>query len=287
MKEWFNRMFCSQEQLGDKILSVVIGLFTIGLVLYIFSALLFLLVNILLYILEFIERKYRFSFHTLEHILSLFAEWLIQVVRKPYKLIPGRNILYVFISKSRLESLWDIFIGISIPLVVALIWLFSKSGPVNDYLLITKSTSTNGQITKVELDFEEVETNDGRSVDVAYFYGYEYNFKLPSGKVIKGFGNESRDLANDILDQEVPFDVKIEYLAGDPQVSRVKGMASNDTTVLQWIRHRMIFQSFIFLFVCYLGYTSIRSGFKAYSDRKNNDTGSAINIFFFITIFVF
>lgn len=276
MKEWFNRMFFSQAYLGDKIFSIVIGLFILGFVLYLFFSWLLFLVNILLYILEFMERKYRFTFYRLEHILSLFAEWLIRIVRKPYKLIPGRNIFYVFISKSRLELIGDIIIGISIPLVVALIWLFSKAGPINDYLLITKSTTTNGHITKVELDFEEVETNDGRSVDIAYFYSFEYNFKLPNGRVIKGYGTEFRDLGNNLLDKEVPFSVKIQYLAEDPQVSRVKGMASNDTTVLQWFRHRMIVQSIIFLFVCYLGYTGIRSGFRAYSNRKRNETGSSV-----------
>lgn len=275
MKEWFNRMFFSVEPLGDKILSILIGIFAIVFVLGWAFVLLFFVLNSILDFVKWINRKLGYSNYALEDKLDLISERMEKVVRSPLKLIPDSVDSFFYYNKMKLRFFKSIGIGISIPIIAILIWLVSSSSPINDFWLITKSTIAKGYIIKAEEGTEVVESNEGRSSEVVYFYDYEYRFTLPSGKTMNAYGSEAGELPENLMNLENPYQVEVEYLADNPKVARVKGMVGNDTTVLQWIRHRIIIQTIIFLLFCYWGYSIIRDGLKEYSTVRNKVTTDA------------
>lgn len=275
MKEWFNRMFLSDELLGDKILSILIGIFAIVFVLGWAFILLFFGLHSILDFIKWINRKLGYSNYALEDKLDSISERMGKVFRLPLKLIPNSVYSFFYYNQTKIRFFKSIAIGISIPIIAFLVYLFSSSSPINDFWLITKSTTAIGYITKAEAGTDVVETNDGRSSKEVYFYNYDYSFTLPSGTIVNAYGSEAGELPENLVNLENPYQVEVEYLADNPKVARVKGMDSNDTTVLQWIRRRMFIQTIIFLFLCYWGYAIIRDGLKEYSTARNKATTDA------------
>lgn len=275
MKEWFNRSFFSDEPLGDKILSILIGIFAILFVVGWAIVLLFFVFNSILDFIKWINRKLGYSNYALEDKIDSIVESIGKVFRLPLKLIPDSVDSFFYYNKTKLKVFKSILLGISIPLIAFLIWLVSSSSPINDLLLITKNTTAKGYIVKAQEETDVVETNDGRTSNLVYFYGYDYNFTLTNGKTINAWGSEPGELPEYLMNLETPYQVEVEYLAENPKVSRIKGMDSNDTSVLQWIRHKMVIQAIVFFFFCYWGYTIIREGVKEYSSARNKVTTDA------------
>lgn len=148
MRDWFNDTFFTDEPLGDKILSVLIGVFAI---LFVVGWAIILLWFVLISILDFIKwinRKLGYSNYALEDKIDSIAEGFEKVFRLKLKLIPGSADSFFYYNKEKLSLIKSIMIGVSIPTIAVLIWLVSSSSPINDYLLITKSTTTSGTITK-------------------------------------------------------------------------------------------------------------------------------------------
>ncbi len=270
MKEWFNRTFFADEPLGDKILSILIGIFAIifvcGWVIFIF----WFILHSFFDFLKWTKRKDGFPNYEFEDKIDSIEEKIGNVFKFPLKLIPDSVDTFFYNNKAKLNLYKSVGIGISIPIIAFLIWLVSSSSPINDFLLITKSSTAKGNITKAKEGTDVVEENDGRTSRQVYFYDYDYSFSLPSGKVIETYGSEPGQLPDYLTNLEEPYKVEVEYLVNNPKVSRVKGMDSNDTSVLQWIRHRMIFQTIVFLLFCYWGFTIIRDGMKKYKTEKSN-----------------
>lgn len=270
MKEWFDRTFFADEPLGDKILSILVGIFAI---LFVCGWAIFMLWFILHSIFDFIKwtsRKGGNTNYEFEDKIDSIEESIGKVFKLPLKLIPDYVDTFFYNNKAKISFYRSIVVGISIPTVAFLIWFVSSSSPFSDFLLITKNTTAKGYITRAKEGTDVVETNEGRTSYLVYFYDYIYNFSLPSGKVIDTYGSEPGQLPDYLMNLEEPYQVEVEYLADNPKVSRIKGMNSNDTSVLQWIRHRMVIGTIVFLLFCYWGFTIIKDGKKKFKIEKRS-----------------
>lgn len=276
MKEWFNKIFLSEGPIGDKILGVLIGILAILFVgLWAIVILRFILQSIFDFI-EWTNRKSDNINYAFEDKINSIMYRIGEVLRLPLNLIPDSVGSFFYYNKTKLKYFKRIVVGISIPIIAVLIWLTSSFSPVYDFLLITKCKTANGYITKAKEGTEFVTTDDNRSSNLVYSFNYDYNFSLPNGKVIETHGIEPGQLPDYLMNLEEPHQVVVEYLACKPKVSRIKGMESNDTSVLQWIRHKMIIQTIIFLCFCYLGYSIVRNGVREYSSARNKVTADEI-----------
>ena len=165
----------------------------------------------------------------------------------------------------------SIFWGVAIPTVGMWMWFSSYDNPFNEYKLITNCSTANGFITKVEKESDVVEYNDSRSSAVVYFYYYEFNFKLPNGRIIESCGKENGDIPDHLtnVDSE-PYPVIVEYLHDNPQVNRVQGMESGHKTLYEWYRYPILIGVIVLLLCSYFGFTIIKGGFKDYRKEMQN-----------------
>ncbi len=272
MKEWFNRTFFTDEPLGDKILSVLIGIFAILFVAGWAIFLLWFVLNSLLDFIKWIYRKLGYSNYALEDKIDSIAEGIGKVFRLPLKLIPDSVDSFFYYKKVELRLIKSIMVGVSIPTIAILIWLVSSLSPIKDYLLITNSTTTTGTITKAEEFSDVAETNNGRTSEQYYFFVFDYSFVLPNGNKMESSGQEYGTLPDYLSElSSNPYQVEVEYLSDNPKENRIKGMDSNDNTILQWIRHKVVIGAIIILLCCYWGFSIIGNGFKEYVNPQRND----------------
>lgn len=165
----------------------------------------------------------------------------------------------------------SIFIGLTIPFVAVLLWYNSNdNNPINEYLLITQSRTTDGFITNAEEHEEDAEPDNAPS-GTKYSFSYNYTFTLPNGKMINSYGVEDGGLPEDM--QEVntePYKVEVQYLAKNPEISRVKIFLWHNSTVYEWIRYNILLGLIILIACMYFGYLTIKAGIKKYSIETKN-----------------
>jgi hypothetical protein len=270
MKEWFNRTFFADEPLGDKILSILIGIFAI---LFVCGWAIFILWFILHSFFDFLKwtkKKDGIPDFEFEDKIDLIEEKIGNVFKLPLTLIPDSVDTFFYNNNEKVKLIKSIATGVSIPVVAALIWLASSSSPLNELLLITKGKNAKGYITKVEEQSEEVSYNDDRSHGIRYYYTYEYYFKLPAGTKITSIGSEDGEIPENLSDlNSEPYQVNVEYLASNPNICRVKEMESSNKTIWAWLRHRFSIGAIVMIFLIYWGVTIIRNGIKNYKLEKN------------------
>ncbi len=269
MKEWFNRTFFTDEPLGDKILSVLIGIFAI---LFVCGWAILILWVILHSIFDFIKwtsRKGGNINYEFEDKIDSIEESICKIFKLPLKLIPDSVDSFFYNNKEKVRLIKSIASGISIPVIAVLIWLASSSSPLNDLFLITNGKTTTGYITKAEGQSEDVSYNNDRSHGIRYYYTYEYSFVLPNGESITSYGEENGELPENLSDLDSkPYQVDVEYLSNKPQVCRVKDMESSDKTIWAWLRHRFLIGAIIMLLFIYWGVLIIKTGIKEYKSEK-------------------
>ena len=278
MKEWFNRTFFADEPLGDKILSILIGVFAILFVCGWAIFILWFILHSLFDFLKWMKKKDGISDHEFEDKIDSIEEKIGNVFKLPLKLIPDSVDTFFYNKKEKVRLIKSIALGISIPVVSSLIWLASSSSPLNELLLITKGKIAKGYITKVEEQSEEVSYNDDRSHGIRYYYTYEYSFKLPTGIKITSIDWENGDIPGKLSDLDTePYQVDVEYLASNPNICRVKEMERSNKTIWAWLRHRFSIGAIVLIFLIYWGVSIIRNGIKKYKLERRSLTASINN----------
>jgi hypothetical protein len=230
----------------------------------------FILHSILDFI-KWINRKLGNTNYNFEDKIDSIEGGIVKVLKLPLKLIPDSVDSFFYYNKEKVQLIKSIISGVSIPVIAAVIWLVSSSSPLNDLSLITKGKIAQGYITKAEEQSEEVSYNDDRSHGIRYYYTYEYNFAIPTGKRITSFGEEDGELPEYFIDLAFkPYAVDVEYLPNNPQICRVKEMESSDKTIWAWLRHRFSIGAIVMVFFIYLGFSTIKNGLKKYKSEKSN-----------------
>lgn len=271
MKAWLERMLFSNETVGEKIFSVAIVVFAFLFAFFWMWLILNFILNSILAGIKWLHEKRKGYDPDFEYKIYLAEEKLEQVFQVPYRVAP--NIFKRFNLKSQINInlIKSILLGIAIPVIGVWIWYVSSDNPLNEYLLITKSQTVNGQITEVQEYDEIVEYNDGRSAGQAFYFEYKYNFRLANGLTIGGVGREDGTLPEYLRDvAENPYQTKIEYLPDNPGISRVKGMSSGNKTIYEWLRYSILSGVIVLLVCSYFAFIAIDRGIKKYRNSKKN-----------------
>ena len=170
-------------------------------------------------------------------------------------------------NKIKANLFKSMLIGLAIPIVSVCLWYNSNNNnPINEYLLITQSKTTNGLITHAEEREEEVDQDNGPS-GIKYSFSYDYTFTLANGRVINAYGVEDGSrLPGDMQDIATkPYKVEVQYLPDDPEVNRVRDFLWNNSTVYEWFRFNILLGVIILIGCSYVGYLIIKAGVKKYS----------------------
>ena len=164
------------------------------------------------------------------------------------------SLIRVFIEKQKLKIrlFKSVFWG-SIALFVAIVfWLDLVGNPLNEYRLITKGITTDGQITKAEEEFNE---------NVVNTY-YEYSFVLPDGRVITSHGDPSGSLPDELKDSLNPAATKVVYLGDNPEINEIKNTLPDGLT--EFFLRKILVGAFLLFGFSSVGFIVIRRGILSY-----------------------
>ncbi len=160
-----------------------------------------------------------------------------------------------------------IFFLIAIPIFA--FWFFFNPlirKPYNELLLITNSKTIQGYISNPEQQSEEVEQNDGRTTGQRNFFTFEYTFTLPNGRVIKSYWEENGSLSKYLDRSKNPYNIEVEYLPDNPEVSRVRGMDSPES-IYEWFRYTIIIKLVVIILCIYTIFYYFRYFTKEYNNN--------------------
>lgn len=120
-----------------------------------------------------------------------------------------------------------------------------------EYVLLRFGESTSGYITAVNEDATDTDA-DG----VAFDFYYDYEFKLPNGKLIKGSDSEGGRIPDYLLNvDEEPYKVEVVYMKNDPEINKLKiALSDSPFTPLR----RIIFSIIIVAFMLYWVYRIVK-----------------------------
>jgi len=170
----------------------------------------------------------------------------------------------------RFKLILSLLIGLAIPTAFIWWWYDSSTIEINEFLLITHDKiKTTGFIIQAEEYDDLVESDYNRSAGVVYDFSFKYVFKLKDGSVRSSYGKENGRLPGFLSNVDnKPYPVKIEYLANNPNISRVKEYWSGNVSLFDWFRHRMVMWTILFLCCTIIGYINIKYGIKKYLTEK-------------------
>lgn len=178
----------------------------------------------------------------------------------------------IYKSKNRIviSLIWNTIVGLAILILGFYFWRYFSGNPVNEFRLITKGKIANGYITSAEESSEYVEQNDGRTGGMAYQFYYKYYFILPDGKKIYDSATTGGQLPGDLccLDNEPPYEVKVEYLPNNPTINRVKDYDAGSRTIGNWLWRKVGLGGILLVGTLSFGVLYIRHTIKEYKKDK-------------------
>ena len=172
------------------------------------------------------------------------------------------------IKGSKFDLLINIVGGVS--LLVFYFWIISDGAiqeVIDDYLIITQEkTVTKGLIIKAE-EFEDIiETNEGRTVEVVNGYYYIYTFSTLNNKKIEVQGGNYGELPLKKTINDIPYEIEIEYLNEKPEINRIKGQWSNNTSLWSWFRRMILFKIVVLIVCLFISYEVIKRGIEKFNN---------------------
>lgn len=146
---------------------------------------------------------------------------------------------------------------------------------VDEFLILTQETEfATGTVTDAAAFEQEIEKEKGNHTEVVYATGYEYSyhFVTPDGTLIeKKSGNYGELPLSKALD-DIPYEVEIEYLSTNPEISRISGLWSNNTTLLVWFKRNLLFKLIILGIGLYFSFLFMRAEVKNHQIEKEQKT---------------
>lgn len=268
VKEWFDKTFFTAEPFGDKLLSILIGILAIIFVIGWVLLILWLLYHSLFDILKWLKKKDGipdFDFEDkLDGIKEKIDRLILMPILLPLLLIPSSLTSKIDQYKKQIRLAKTLAIGLIVPILFIIIWLWSSSGPFQELKLIISSDVVDGKIIDAVEGSDVIELYEGRKSEQVFYYDYEYVYRISDNVLRHARGSEKGRLPDSLSSIDLPAHVEVEYIPDDPSVSRVRGMKSNSTTIFEWIRRRMVLPGFIFIFICFLCGQRIHDEYKKY-----------------------
>jgi hypothetical protein len=162
--------------------------------------------------------------------------------------------------KRKIKIAGSILLGIGI--LAFYLWVII--GPdikviTDEYKLITgKKALVAGKIVEAEKIEEEVEKDAKGQIEMVQGYSYKYTFRTINNKEISAHGWNYGELPLDKSLDDIPYDIKVEYLVDNPSIYRINGLWSDNTSLFAWFRRLVLFRLLGFLFFIFIVYTIIR-----------------------------
>ena len=131
---------------------------------------------------------------------------------------------------------------------LASFWLYTSiSGAWQDLMLMQDHKTCSGFIVDT---WEEIEGESDAGQDM-WYYGYIYTYRLPDEQEFSQTMSHSGRLKPEFRGLSEPYPIEVEYLSGNPTVSRIKGDGPN--TIPSWIRASVGYYAFIPLILLVIG----------------------------------
>jgi hypothetical protein len=143
------------------------------------------------------------------------------------------------------------------------------SGPdlnemTDEYKIITGDKNiVIGKITDAKEFEEEVEKSNG-DIQMANGYSYTYIFQTIDNQEIQAHGWNYGELPLEKALTEVPYQIEVEYLTADPNLNRVYGLWSNNSSLWEWFKHKVLLKLIGLIFCLYISYVIIKEGIETF-----------------------
>lgn len=132
-----------------------------------------------------------------------------------------------------------------------------------------KKLQTNGIITNAEKEEDYLEHYDSRVITKIHGYAYDYTFYTNKGKKINSKVFEYGDLPDNKEINEIPFNVKIQYLENDPKNNKIVGVPYRNMTLWDIFRTELLFPFILILLFSFIAFKMIEKAiFKYKQDCK-------------------
>ncbi len=163
---------------------------------------------------------------------------------------------------------------LAISILAFYFWL--NSGPEwkrmrDEFLLITgDKVVVKGSIINADEFQDEIEQNDSRTIKVVHGFSYTYTFRTLNGVKIVSTGYNYGELPAEKTLNEIPYQIEVEYLKGNPNINRIKDFWSNNTGIGEWFRHHVLFKLIGLGFCLLVCFIIIKNGILGYKAEENS-----------------
>jgi hypothetical protein len=156
------------------------------------------------------------------------------------------------------------FLGIAAFLLAIAFLYYLVGNPYHEFLLITQAKTANGLITYSEESTDVVEP-EGRSASQVYDVYYEYSFTTVEGKKNKSHATDRNSESGYLKGvNEKPMPIEVEYIAGAPEINRIKGMNNQAQTITEFLWRRVGLGIVLLLLFTSIGFAITRNAIKTF-----------------------
>lgn len=123
----------------------------------------------------------------------------------------------------------SIVFGILVVVLAVLFWLYLVGNPIHEFALIQKGQTVTGSIVDT---WEDAESGDRGGAQ--WTHAAIYTYQLPDGRKFTAHTkHNSGRLKDEFRDLKQPYPIEVEYLADNPEVSRIKGDGCQ--SIFEWL----------------------------------------------------
>lgn len=149
-----------------------------------------------------------------------------------------------------------IVFGILMVVAAILFWLYAVGNPIHEFALIQKGQTVAGSIVDT---WEDAESGDEGGTQ--WTHAAIYTYRLPDGREFTAHTKDnSGRLKDEFRDLKQPYPIEVEYLADNPEVSRIKGDGCQ--SVFEWLWRTVGLGGLLLLLFISPGYVVLRNAIR-------------------------
>ncbi|MWB96387.1 hypothetical protein GON26_18645 [Flavobacterium sp. GA093] len=161
----------------------------------------------------------------------------------------------------------SVLLGLIFPIIFLFFFLEKTNlNPILDKcrLLTGERIIASGIIIKAKYFEDFIESNEHTKTTEVSGYEYDYVFISKKGEKIITKNYSYGQLPNNKLISEIPYKVKVEYLAESPKNNRIVDLYYNESFV-DFLKKELFIPLLIFLFCSYAAFKIIERGVNKYN----------------------